>query len=107
MSNKQLKFKIGDLVESCSMLPGFIESIESDGDNFTMYDPSTGNMSCHSVKNCGCKIITHEYAMMLWKLGDKKLRKLWEKHYCKDKPDEISWNDAVTEEYKRTIHVTR
>ena len=80
MKNETLK--VGDLVETCHMLPGFIVYIDpSDSDEIEVQTIGVngyklGHGGCHSVKHCGVHKISNTRAMCLVALGEKKLEEL-------------------------------
>ena len=97
------ELKIGDLVETCDMHPGFITSI--DGDNVTVFVPTKLQDYCniyggnHSIRNCGIHKISSEYAMMLFSFTKDELTKLWEETEHKE-----SWEDIVRKAYREKLN---
>ena len=98
------QLKVGDLVETCQFLPGFITSI--DGDDITVFIPGKHNFSnscnkggCHSIKHCGVHKIDTEYAMKLFLIGEERLKELWNDPSLKD----YTWEDIVNNEYLKII----
>lgn len=78
--NKNIK--IGDLVESCSLMPGIVMSIRPDGDEILIrsldvdeYRPNDF-MHC-SLSHCGIVKIDSYGALMRLMLGKEKLNNLW------------------------------
>ena len=79
------KLKIGDLVETCQMIPGFVIWIDPNNsdeievqafDRLDKYQKGKG--ACHSVKHCGVHKISQFRAMCLNALGEEKLKELYE-----------------------------
>ena len=100
------QLKVGDLVETCQFLPGFITSI--DGDDITVFIPGKHDFSdpcnkggCHSIKHCGVHKIDTEYAMKLFLIGETKLKDLW----LSDDPSlkNYTWEEIVNNEYLKII----
>ena len=96
------KLKIGDLVETCKFLPGFITSI--DGDDVEVFIPGKHDFSSefnkggrHSIKHCGVHKIDSEYAMKLFLIGEARLKELWESE------DNSYWEELVEREYNKLI----
>jgi hypothetical protein len=86
------QFKVGDLVETCQFLPGFI----------TVFIPSKHDLNnqinkggCHSIKHCGVHKIDTEYAMKLFLIGEERLKELWNNPSLKD----CTWEDIVNNEF--------
>ena len=76
------QLKVGDLVETCQFLPGFVTSIN--GDDVTVFIPGKHDFNnpinkggSHSIKHCGVHKIDTEYAMKLFLIGEEKLNLLW------------------------------
>lgn len=98
------KFKIGDLVETCQFLPGFITSI--DGDDVEVFIPGKHDFNSqfnktgsHSIKHCGVHKIDSEYAMKLFLIGEDRLKELWED----EKWGDATWEEIVHNEYLKLI----
>ena len=100
------KLKIGDLVETCQFLPGFITEI--DGDDVVVFIPGKYDAinpinkgGCHSIKHCGVHKIDSEYAMKLFLIGEARLKELW----LNEDPslENITWEEIVENEYKKLI----
>ena len=98
------ELKIGDLVETCQFLPGFITSI--DGDDVEVFIPGKHDFNSdfnkagtHSIKHCGVHKIDSEYAMKLFLIGEDRLKELW----CEENPDNITWEERVYNEYLKII----
>lgn len=100
------QLKVGDLVETCQFLPGFITSI--DGDDITVFIPGKHDFSdpcnkggCHSIKHCGVHKIDSEYAMKLFLIGEERLRELW----LSEDPalKNYTWEEIVNNEYLKII----
>jgi hypothetical protein len=96
------QFKVGDLVETCQFLPGFITSIN--GDDITVFIPSKHDLNnqinkggCHSIKHCGVHKIDTEYAMKLFLIGETRLKELW------GMEDNSYWEDIVDKEYNKLM----
>ena len=94
--------KVGDLVETCQFLPGFITSI--DGDNVEVFIPGKHDFSSnnnkaalHSIKHCGVHKINSEYAMKLFLIGETRLKELW------GTDDNSYWDEIVNDEYNKLI----
>ena len=96
--------KIGDLVEICTMHPGFITSIN--GDEVTVFVPtklanySTIHGGCHSIKHCGVHKISTEYAMMLFSFTEKELFDL----YTNADLENTTWEDIVRDAYNKKLN---
>ena len=96
--------KIGDLVEVCTMHPGFITSI--DGDDVTVFVPtklasySTIHGGCHSIKHCGVHKISTEYAMMLFSFTEKELYDM----YTNVNLENTTWEDIVRDAYNKKLN---
>ena len=95
--------KVGDLVETCQFLPGFVTSI--DGDNVEVFIPGKHDFNSdnnktelHSIKNCGVHKIDSEYAMKLFLIGEARLKKLW------GTEDNSYWDEIVDKEYNKLIN---
>ena len=95
------ELKIGDLVETCQMHPGFITSIN--GDSVEVFIPTrlndyTSIYGCHhSIEHCGVHKISTEYAMMLFSFTEEELKKLYEINRCKN------WEETVRFEYNKKL----
>lgn len=96
------KLKVGDLVETCQFLPGFITSI--DGDDVEVFIPGKHDFNSdnnkaglHSIKHCGVHKIDSEYAMKLFLIGEARLKELWESK------DNSYWDEIVDREYNKLI----
>ena len=96
------KLKIGDLVETCQFLPGFITEIN--GDDVVVFIPgkhdsinSINKGGCHSIKHCGVHKIDSEYAMKLFLIGEVRLKELWENPSIEN----ITWEEVVENEYNK------
>ena len=97
------KLKVGDLVETCQWLPGFITSIN--GNDVTVFIPGKHDFSnncnkggSHSIKHCGVHKIDSEYAMKLFLIGEKRLEELWIKS-----DSDLTWEEIVNNEYNKLI----
>lgn len=97
------ELKIGDLVETCQFLPGFITSIN--GDDVSVFIPGKHGYldmgGSHSIKHCGVHKIDSEYAMKLFLIGESRLRELWNNEDMK----EVSWEEIVNDEYTKLINI--
>ena len=100
------KLKIGDLVETCQFLPGFITSIDIDNDTVEVFIPGkhdfNGNFNKvgnHSIKHCGVHKIDPEYAMKLFLIGESRLKELW----GEENLDNLTWEEIVHNEYLNLI----
>lgn len=98
------KLKIGDLVETCQFLPGFITSI--DGDDVEVFIPGKHDFSNNfnrggtcSIKHCGVHKIDSEYAMKLFLIGERRIEELW----CEENPNDLTWEERVHNEYLKLI----
>ena len=95
------ELKIGDLVETCQMHPGFITSIN--GDDVEVFIPTKLNDyasiygGLHSIKNCGVHKISSEYAMMLFSFTEEELKELYEINRGKN------WEEIVRFEYNKKL----
>ena len=94
--------KVGDLVETCQFLPGFVTSI--DGDYVEVFVPGKhdfnnkfNKVSLHSIKHCGVHKIDSEYAMKLFLIGEARLKELWFSE------DNSYWEEMVDKEYNKLI----
>lgn len=94
------QLKVGDLVETCQFLPGFVTSIS--GDDVTVFIPGKHDFNnpinkcgCHSIKHCGVHKIDAEYAMKLFLIGEERLKELWDDSSLKDH----TWEDIVNNEF--------
>lgn len=100
------QLKVGDLVETCQFLPGFVTSIN--GDDVTVFIPGKHDFNnpinkegSHSIKHCGVHKIDTEYAMKLFLIGETKLKELW----LSDDPSlkNYTWEEIVNNEYLKII----
>ena len=103
------EFKIGDIIERCSLMPAIIQKIE--GDNIEAYDfgyvsKDYNGHSCCSKTHCGIIKITPEFALILLALGKDRLSEIYKSL------DEITdasvdmgiiYHDKVKEEYNKLI----
>ena len=94
--------KVGDLVETCQFLPGFITSIN--GDDVEVFIPgkhdfrsNNNRTGLHSIKHCGVHKIDSEYAMKLFLIGETRLKELWESK------GNSYWDEIVDKEYNKLI----
>ena len=100
--------KIGDLVETCQFLPGFITSIDIDNDTVEVFIPgkhdfnsNSNKVGNHSIKHCGVHKIDSEYAMKLFLIGEARLKELW---FSEDSSlENITWEEIVHNEYLKLI----
>ena len=118
----KVDYKVGDWVETCSMLPGIVQNIDvcydKEGDYFhddvEVFYPHMafdekyehkyyGDSHCSS-EHCGVHKITPEYACKLMALGEDRLNKLWEKG-SKETPEGeyMNWEKLVEDEYERVF----
>jgi len=76
--------KVGDLVETCSCMPGLVVHVSKDGDDIEVqeldkigqYVPGYGGG--HSVKHCGIVKISTERATYMCALGTRTcMQALW------------------------------
>ena len=100
------ELKIGDLVETCQFLPGFITSI--DGDEIEVFIPGKHDFNnnfikagTHSIKHCGVHKIDPEYAMKLFLIGEDRLKELWNNKNS----DNFTWEEIVHNEYLKLIKI--
>ena len=100
------ELKIGDLVETCQFLPGFITSI--DGDDVEVFIPGIHDFNnkvnetgTHSIKHCGVHKIDSEYAMKLFLIGENRLKELW----MEENPNNFTWEEKVHNEYLKLIKI--
>jgi hypothetical protein len=77
--------KVGDLVESCCLMPGVVMKI--DGTDIEvrklhyLNEQLNGkDWSCCSLNHCGVVLLNPEQAMVRLLLGKEKLTELWDKH---------------------------
>ena len=100
------ELKIGDLVETCKFLPGFITEI--DGDDVVVFIPGKHDFSNqinrgghHSIKHCGVHKIDSKYAMKLFLIGEERLKELW----TSEDPslENITWEEIVENEYNKLM----
>lgn len=96
------KIKVGDLVETCEFLPGFVISI--DGDDVEVFIPGKHDFNSdnnktglHSIEHCGVHKIDSEYAMKLFIIGEKRLKELWFTE------DNSYWDEIVDKEYNKLM----
>lgn len=92
---------VGDLVETCTWLPGFITEIN--GDDAYVFIPGYHDSSCksgssHSIKHCAVHKISGEFATKLFIIGEEKLKELWNDPNYEETKD---WDDIVEEYYKK------
>lgn len=80
------QIKVGDLVETCDLIPGFVVRVDSKNtdnievmrlDKIGKYLPGRG--ASHNIINCGVHKISTKRATMLCVLGEKKLKELYGK----------------------------
>lgn len=76
------KIKIGDLVESCSLMVGVVMGIDEDDLNIRRIDldyeyDKEGEYSSCSLSHCGVIKLTPHEARMRITLGKEKLEELW------------------------------
>lgn len=98
------ELKIGDLVETCQFLPGFITSI--DGDDVEVFIPGKHDFNSrfnkageHSIEHCGVHKIDSEYAMKLFLIGEDRLKEL----YNDGNLEGFTWEEIVHNEYLKLI----
>lgn len=97
--------KIGDLVETCAMHPGFVTSIDDD-DDVTVFVPTklaeyfTIHGGHHSIKHCGVHKISTEYAMMLFSFTEKELTDM----YTNADFENTTWEDIVRDAYNKKLN---
>ena len=118
----KVDYKVGDWVETCSMLPGIVQNIDvcydKEGDYFhdnvevfyphmafdEKYEHKYHGGSYCSSEHCGVHKITPEYACKLMALGGERLNKLWDRG-CKETPEGeiMNWEKLVEEEYDKVF----
>ena len=96
------KLKVGDLVETCEFLPGFVISIDRDDVEVFVpgkhdFNSDNNKAGLHSIEHCGVYKIDSEYAMKLFLIGEKRLKELW---FSKDNS---YWDEIVDREYSKLI----
>lgn len=84
----KVNIKVGDLVETCSLLPGVVMSIDHqrddirvrmlDVDEYLGDDVNKSFASC-SPTHCGIVKLTAKQALKRLQLGKEKLGELWDK----------------------------
>ena len=98
-------YEVGDWVETCSMLPGIVESIDCCNDTVEVFYPHMalkypgeyfGGSNC-SILHCGVHKITPEYAKKLFSIGEERLVEL----YNEMDPTSETWEDVVEKEYNK------
>lgn len=98
-------YKVGDWVETCSMLPGIVENIDYRDDTVEVFYPHMalkypgeyfGGSSC-SILHCGVHKITPEYAKKLLAIGEKHLEEL----YREMDSTTDTWEEVVDKEYNK------
>lgn len=117
--NSYIDYKVGDLVETCNMLPGIVQEINNYYDSRKLmqcfvddvvifYPHETINNdnyqggTCCSILNCGVHKISQEYAKILFAIGREMLEKLWSTTYLKS-DNTKQWSDIVIEHYNNNI----
>ena len=100
------ELKIGDLVETCNFLPGFITYIGINNDIVDVFIPGRHDFNNnfnkggrHSIKHCGVHKIDSEYAMKLFLIGESRLKELW----GEANPNDFTWEEIVHNEYLKLI----
>ena len=76
------KTKIGDLVETCSLMPGVIinrknNDIEVRHFNYDNNTYTNGQFSTCSIGHCGIVLLTPEQVLTRLSLGKEKLEEMW------------------------------
>jgi hypothetical protein len=76
------KAKVGDLVETCSLMPGVIMNKRNNEIEVRQlqYDNETyknQQFSCCSIGNCGIVLLTPEQVLTRLTLGKEKLSEMW------------------------------
>lgn len=98
-------YKVGDWVETCSMLPGIVESIDYRDDTVEVFYPHIalkypgeyfGGSNC-SIRHCGVHKITPEYAKKLLVIGEERLKEL----YKETDSTTDTWEEIVDREYSK------
>ena len=79
IDNGKKHIEIGDLVETCNMLPGFVTQLDGDDDCrvITIGSGQSGAGGSHSLHNCGVHRISEKRAMSLVVIGEERLNKLY------------------------------
>ena len=98
LAQKLKELKVGDLVETCAMEPGFITELDKDG-NCEVYNPHNNKVTSHDIVHCGVHKISWQYAALLWSIGEKKLNKIYA-----SLPEGKSWCYETLIEYCRSVH---
>lgn len=96
MEEKEV-IKVGDLVETCQMLPGFVTEV--DGDSCSVFIPGKHEFWAgghHSIIHCGVHKISNEYAMKLFGIGEERLSEI----YRDETRKLMDWEDVVDAEYR-------
>lgn len=70
-------FKIGDLVETCSLMPGIIMNIDYDDIEIRLLDKEEIIISHCSIIHCGILKITPQQMINRLLLGKDKLIEIW------------------------------
>lgn len=92
--------KIGDLVETCNYLPGFVTNFDGEGsDGVSVFIPGVHKHwkgGHHSIYHCGVRKISEEYAMKLFVIGEDRLSELYDKGVTTG----LTWEEVVNQEYE-------
>lgn len=91
--------KVGDLVETCSLMPGVVMKLQGSDIEARMLDVdeySGNNYACCSLNHCGIVKLTAAQALERLKLGKEKLTEIWKSM------DNCADND-IGEEYFRRV----
>lgn len=80
---KHPEFKVGDYIETCSLLPAIIMNINVEADEIESrilneYEYKDEQFSQCSIKNCGVRKLTFQQVLNRMKLGKDKLKELYE-----------------------------
>lgn len=96
------KLKVGDLVETCQMLPGFVTEIDDNQDGVSVFIPGVHKHWAgghHSITHCGVHKVDSKYAMMLFTIGDERLKTI----YSDGAKTGLSWEEIVEQEYNEIV----
>ena len=111
VKDKNIDYKVGDWVETCDMLPGIVESIDTLRDEVRVFYPHYalqypgeyyGGSSC-SIDHCGVHKITPQYACKLLAIGRDRLKIIWDEMA---KTKIYNWEDRV-EKYFNELYPNR
>jgi hypothetical protein len=99
-------FKVGDLVETCSLMPGIIVEISGRNAHIRMFDGPEHYVNC-SLVHCGLKVLTAQQMLQRTALGRGILNMLYLKQVNQTSEDEtIDW-DAYQESIEATYRLLK